>query len=88
MLIISIFCIILKTSVFVIEEQRACKYRLYVCDLSRSVFALSSLREFFVSRILLKRDKSRPYACRQITTISQIMEDTKPKEIFLVILII
>ena len=31
MLIISIFCIILKTSVFVIEWQRACKYRLYVC---------------------------------------------------------
>ena len=37
---------------------------------------------------IAERDKSRPYACRQITTISQIMEDTKPKEIFLVILII
>lgn len=35
-----------------------------------------------------ERDKSRPYAVRQITTLSRIMENAKPKEIFLVILTI
>ena len=35
-----------------------------------------------------ERDKSRPYAVRQITTLSWIMENAKPKEIFLVILTI
>ena len=35
-----------------------------------------------------ERDKSRPYACRKITPLSRLVEDTKLKGMFLVTLTI
>ena len=50
--------------------------------------AQSPLRELFVTWRLLKRDKSRSYTVRQITTLSWLVEDTKLKRMFLVTLTI
>ena len=37
---------------------------------------------------IAERDKSRPYACRQMPTLSRLVEDTKLKGMFLVTLTI